>query len=430
LATALRNHRRIGEARAYAEEALDIGQRSGDRAVQAGALITLAATSADLSVAVELFGQASAAAQAAGAHDTQLLVAVTESDMLEAAGEHARAAQVAASGITLARDLGLARTRGTLLAPNLTESLLSLGRWQEATAVGHDALNLSPPPLYRAYLHIIQATIDVRRGDLDQAATAAQQARTIMRGHNRGEESCLEPDLLDCRLAQARHDGPAVLALADHVLADHDLLASPRYGWPLLVAAAQYLPHHPDADDFQTQLLAWGRKLTVTGRLQRAYQLTFDAELGGDWSAATAAWRELDQPYALAQCLLDAARATLSTSDRTAATGMLVEAARIATDLGAGPLRGEVASLAKRARITVEPTESAAEEGNPAGLTPREHEVLELLATGRSNRQIGEHLFISAKTAGVHVSNILAKLGVSTRLEAAAWAHRNRVFHS
>jgi DNA-binding NarL/FixJ family response regulator len=58
-------------------------------------------------------------------------------------------------------------------------------------------------------------------------------------------------------------------------------------------------------------------------------------------------------------------------------------------------------------------------------LTARETEVLRLLAEGRSNRQIGEALYISAKTAGVHVSNIMAKLGVSSRTEAASVAHRN-----
>jgi DNA-binding CsgD family transcriptional regulator len=61
------------------------------------------------------------------------------------------------------------------------------------------------------------------------------------------------------------------------------------------------------------------------------------------------------------------------------------------------------------------------------GLTPREREVLALVADGRTNRQIAEALFISAKTASVHVSNILAKLGVANRGEAAAVAHRLRL---
>ena len=59
-----------------------------------------------------------------------------------------------------------------------------------------------------------------------------------------------------------------------------------------------------------------------------------------------------------------------------------------------------------------------------AALTPREQEVLELLAEGRSNREIAAKLFIAPKTASVHVSNILAKLGASSRTEAAAIAYR------
>jgi len=69
-----------------------------------------------------------------------------------------------------------------------------------------------------------------------------------------------------------------------------------------------------------------------------------------------------------------------------------------------------------------EPTDAA---GSALGLTARELEVLTLVAEGRSNRQVAEALFISAKTASVHVSNILAKLGVASRVEAAAVAHRH-----
>jgi DNA-binding CsgD family transcriptional regulator len=77
----------------------------------------------------------------------------------------------------------------------------------------------------------------------------------------------------------------------------------------------------------------------------------------------------------------------------------------------------------RRARLGGEAPEKPASE-DPFGLTARELEVLRLVADGRSNGQIAESLFISRKTASVHVSNILAKLGVSTRVEAAALAHR------
>jgi DNA-binding NarL/FixJ family response regulator len=97
----------------------------------------------------------------------------------------------------------------------------------------------------------------------------------------------------------------------------------------------------------------------------------------------------------------------------------------------ARPVEGEVKALARRARLDLAPpaaaTAAAAGAPTPAeqlGLTPREAEVLALVAAGRSNRQIAQALFISPKTASVHVSNLLAKLGVAGRVEAAAVAHR------
>ncbi|GLY79748.1 helix-turn-helix transcriptional regulator [Actinoallomurus iriomotensis] len=430
LAVAQRNQRLLAPARASAEEALEIGRRTHDGVVQAKALVTLAAlaaANADLPTANDLFAQAAEAAS--DAHDTRLLVAITESDALETLGEHARAAEVARQGMTLADRLGLTRTRGTLLAPNLSESLLSLGRWPEASQVNRDALSLTPPPLYRAYLQIIQATVDLRRGATDQAAAAAEQSRTVMRGNNRGEESCLEPDLLDCRLAQVKQDVGAMAAVIGHVLDDHDLLVSPRYGWPLLLTAARSLNGHRQASGLIQQLVTWSKKLTVTGRLQQAHRVTFDAEMSSDvdaWLPAITAWRDLEQPYALAETLLRAGRAALSARDRDRAIALLTEALSIATELGAGPLRTEIESLTQRSRIPVDTTASPAR--SETGLTKRELEVLELLTAGLSNRQIGERLFISAKTAGVHVSNILTKLGVTTRLEAVAWAHRTHLF--
>ena len=90
-----------------------------------------------------------------------------------------------------------------------------------------------------------------------------------------------------------------------------------------------------------------------------------------------------------------------------------------ARELGAGPLLEEIELLARRARIR-----GGEDEGEPAGLTGRELDVLRLLAEGRNNREIGEALYMSPKTASVHVSRILSKLGVKTRTEAAAAAHR------
>jgi DNA-binding NarL/FixJ family response regulator len=65
-----------------------------------------------------------------------------------------------------------------------------------------------------------------------------------------------------------------------------------------------------------------------------------------------------------------------------------------------------------------------AEPEDPFGLTPRERQVLALVAGGATNREVGAALFMAEKTASVHVSRILAKLGVRSRTEAAAVAHR------
>ena len=119
---------------------------------------------------------------------------------------------------------------------------------------------------------------------------------------------------------------------------------------------------------------------------------------------------------------------------RAEAIAALHEAAAVATDLGARPLLAAIEGLATRARLdlgdetatgvpapTVVPAGVAAD---PFGLTRRERDVLPLLVQGRTNRQIAETLFISENTAGVHVSNILGKLGASSRTEAAGIAAR------
>jgi DNA-binding NarL/FixJ family response regulator len=98
--------------------------------------------------------------------------------------------------------------------------------------------------------------------------------------------------------------------------------------------------------------------------------------------------------------------------------------------LRAAPLRAEIGRLARRARVDLDSASPGIDADDaervpaPFGLTPRERQVLALVADGRTNRQIAEALFINEKTASVHVSNILSKLGVANRGEAAAVAHR------
>jgi DNA-binding NarL/FixJ family response regulator len=105
--------------------------------------------------------------------------------------------------------------------------------------------------------------------------------------------------------------------------------------------------------------------------------------------------------------------------DRESAAALLERAWSDAADAGLGLLQVDAERAGRRANIRLVPDPAA-----PFHLTPRELDVLRLVAQGRTNPQIGEALFISRKTASVHVSNILSKLHVRSRGEAAALAHR------
>ena len=144
---------------------------------------------------------------------------------------------------------------------------------------------------------------------------------------------------------------------------------------------------------------------------------------------ATQAAREAGEAYLLAYALLRAAQQAWSDGDRDGAAALLDESTRLAAEMGAAPLLDEAQMLARRARLRVAESEASRKSSAPAaieayGLTDRELEVLELVAAGRSNPQIAAELFISPKTASVHVSNIISKLDVTSRGEAAALAHR------
>jgi DNA-binding NarL/FixJ family response regulator len=168
---------------------------------------------------------------------------------------------------------------------------------------------------------------------------------------------------------------------------------------------------------------------------QHAHAATFAAEAAradgsqdlAGWDAVVAAWEAAGQPYPLSYALLRAAGAALASGRRDAAVTRLRQAAGLAGPLAAQPLQQQISQLARRARLQLASQGSSQDVGGaavPFGLTAREQEVLGLVAAGRSNREIAAELFISPRTASVHVSNILSKLSVTSRGEAAAAAHR------
>ncbi|MDQ6798794.1 MAG: response regulator transcription factor [Actinomycetota bacterium] len=146
------------------------------------------------------------------------------------------------------------------------------------------------------------------------------------------------------------------------------------------------------------------------------------------WTGAGNCLDALGQPYPAAYARMREAEALLSRRARSPRAADALRAAhRMASDLGAVPFQRQIEELASRARISLADDAQEVPSTPPdalGDLTRREREVLALVAEGRSNREVAEALFISEKTASVHVSHILAKLGVQSRIQASAVLHR------
>ncbi len=172
------------------------------------------------------------------------------------------------------------------------------------------------------------------------------------------------------------------------------------------------------------------------GPVEQAWRASADAELARAldaedpslWSEAAQAWDRIERPYPSALEIKRLGEAHLRAGQREEAAEALRTARAQAAQLGAGWLTAEIDTLAAGARLALAAEDPAGPAGEtqpqPFGLTPRELEVLALVARGATNRTIGEQLFMAEKTASVHVSRILGKLGVSSRTQAAAVAHR------
>ena len=463
--------------RDLAQDALRLSREAGDLDTEAQALATLAMIEAGASALAtpdsepfRLLAQARATAQRAGAYQPLADLVIYESHLLCGAGEYENAADVARQGIADAERHGLARTAGAFLAINVAEPFLFLGRWDEAADVANRALDLAPPPLTRAALSLLCASIALARGDNATATRRLAASRAVLSGVRFDDQYHLPQAMFDIELKLATEGPSAAAALASAELSRYDLSAasSPRYAWPLLTVAAYVAvmaaraPGDDDDAALLDQLRSIAEKLDVFGPVQRAWQVTFAALVPPDdtdpgqrlaaWDAAVAAWDALRQPAEAAATLLAAARVALAAGGgREPAALRLRRAAELAASLRAPRLAGQITELAQRAGISLAGTGSvcgaavlddrvgAGQDGGARagaraaapgqlGLTGREFEVLRLVAAGQSNRDIAATLFISPKTASVHVSNILAKLGAATRTEAAAKALALRLF--
>ena len=303
---------------------------------------------------------------------------------------------------------------------------------------------------------MIRAEIDLLRGDTGAAARRWQLMETLPAitsrvdfgydGAPRVAEALLWAERPGDALREVRR-ALALFSVPDLTILCGRLLAAGMRACADLAVQARARRDEPAAADAAAdagELAAWAERMGgvpftdhPTVATIPAERASWDAERTrvagpgdpGAWDGAAKAWQDLGCPHRAGYAWWRQAEAQLDAGQPVAAAAGPLRAAAAAAG-GHAPLLAQIRVLAERARI---PLQAAAGRRRPPppvpplaryGLTDRELTVLRLLAAGRTNPQIGAELYISASTASVHVSNILRKLGVSGRVQAAALAER------
>lgn len=362
---------------------------------------------------------------------------------LMVAGRHALAVDVALDGAALAQRAGFETSFGAFLTGAAAHALIRLGRFDEAEVVLTNMEGVDPVMVGAVQLDTAGAILAARRGDLDRAQLLIDRINAA---------PCdpwhvAERTAATVAIHLAQHRWADAMAAADTELSPPpgtDARLRPQLTAAFVVAeveqaldrAARREPVEMDAvvQDGRDRLASARNDPTAASPLAAA-ELDFAAAMltrltGVDVGAFASAAEAADQagdPWLAACARAQEADVAALAGDAVRAVDTLRSAHVTAVALRAQPLMDEIEAIARRTRISVEATEASALHQSDVvtlGLTAREAEVLSLVAAGRTNREIGSELYISEKTASVHVSNILRKLGVRSRVEAAVIAQR------
>ncbi|MFC8849754.1 MULTISPECIES: helix-turn-helix transcriptional regulator [unclassified Micromonospora] len=361
---------------------------------------------------------------------------------------------VARRGAERVAELGLGRTYETRLLAIATNGLFRVGQWAEAEKVVAAALRHRPSGADAVELLLARCRLSVGYGDIEAADRDLEAVATVLAGG--GARHVIPLLTLRAGLAmwQGRHDlarQAVQRGLTESRSDDVGILAA--LVWHGLRAEAEAHAARATVDTTAVRRLREvavrvARKSEHAARPVRdvvdGFLALCDAEVsrldGSDpqlWARSVTEWDRRHHPYPAAYSRLRQAEALLARRSRTAMAGKLLrEAYQVAQGLGAEPLSTEIRTLATRARVALEDRGASAEGRSAAGaepsgdeltvLTAREREVLAAVAEGLTNREIGQRLFISERTIGVHVSHIFDKLQVRTRVQASAIFLRNR----
>jgi DNA-binding CsgD family transcriptional regulator/tetratricopeptide (TPR) repeat protein len=432
----------LDEAGRHAREALAMAQAVGDREVEGHALGVLGSGRVgrgDLG-GLEQLREARRIATALGADEEVSRWYHNEGAFLLAFGHFEDAIAVATAGLEHDRATGAAMGDSQGLYGIVARAAFRAGRWQLADATLRTAPQRTGG-IFTGLNHLLRANLAACRGQHGSADAWLQAARrlhveidvdarayyltvlltcTLLRDGSEAVRAILDGGMpLDRRVARGvrNPDRIELCSVVLRALADEAAAGRPdRSRAETFLAEAQEL--EPLMPEGILVVPAW--LALATAEHARA---TAADDTVGLWEHATARCEEATLGYHAAYARFRHAQALLDHGHRPAATDPLRRAHATATQLGAAPLADAVVHLARRANVDLG-TATAPSPAEALGLTPREAEVLALVAAGRSNPEIAETLYITAKTASVHVSNILRKLSVASRGEAAALAHR------
>ena len=438
------------EADLYCEEAVIIARDVGARGVEARALNTKSAIyggDGDFDRAID-----TAKVALALGRELELVEEIGRSyvnggDAFDQAGRIDESIAFAEEGVQAAREFGTERGYGDFLRGEIVGRLLRSGRWDEAERLLGELLERRPEGITECLVEQYTGQLLSDRGQLEEAMRHTQRAAEITL---RSGGSMWHGPIAATRASIELWSG-APEAAAATVRQCLDMVGDTEYAFPMapvyelgIRAAANVAERDPAAREaeeetarallarFDRLLDGLGGEPPVRGAASRATCVAELSRITGEpgaelWAEAQRLWDAAGDPYEAAYARRRGAEALLAEGgDRGEAERLVREAHSVAEKLGAAPLREELLALARRARFDIGAKGAA---GSPAevgrlDLTPRELEVLGLLALGRTNRDIAGELFISEKTASVHVSRILSKLGARNRAEAAAIAHR------
>jgi DNA-binding NarL/FixJ family response regulator len=365
------------------------------------------------------------------------------SDVLIGAGRFSQAIELARQGRIASAERGLARTQGAFMAGNVAEAGVLAGEWDLTMTTIDEALRLEPPPTTRGHLYSLSAIVAVRRGDAAGAADSVDRASELLSRATRQPQHMMPLAVARAEVAAAEGDLAGALGIMQRAAVSAGPTPPAPAGWPFVWVWGRLLL---DAQvPAPAELAPMVEHLSRVSR-HRGWQAVAAAQAAalGEHDPAMASagsgaeppdWAAASEALAVAEGLvMEEADARLRAAEEAVRGGRPEEARddvlvawELLGGLGAQSLLPRAMRIAASAHVLLpRPARSERPVASGAGeevLTPREREVLHLVALGRSNRAIAEELFISVKTVSVHVSNILAKLGVSSRTEAAAWAH-------